>query len=294
MAVLLAGVLSACAGEPSASAPNRPGGVSAGLRHISAVPRVQIPVRVGPEWTPVATVAGNVAGWIAQQNGATLLRFDQRFVRLDLHAGSQDPGGAGWTYGARMASSERRHVLAAFNGGFELNSVNVGFAEDGRTPVTLKLGLASIVTDRSGTTAIEAWPSGPHPPSSVFSVLQNLRLLVDGGGVSPTADSCVQQCWGATLGGGTSVPRSALGVTANGQLVFAAGNLTPGGIGRALAGVGVQRAVELDINPEWVAAYLYVHHGSGPVAVPAVPGQSGLPGHLLLPYSRDFFTVVSR
>jgi hypothetical protein len=57
---------------------------------------------------------------------------------------------------------------------------------------------------------------------------------------------------------------------------------------------GVQRAVELDINPEWVAGYLYVHHGSGPVAVPVVPGQTGIPGALLSPYSRDFFTVLSR
>jgi hypothetical protein len=58
----------------------------------------------------------------------------------------------------------------------------------------------------------------------------------------------------------------------------------------------VVRAVELDINPEWVAAYLYGHRGGvAPLApVPIVPGQPGVPGQFLSPYSRDFFTIVAR
>jgi hypothetical protein len=53
------------------------------------------------------------------------------------------------------------------------------------------------------------------------------------------------------------------------------------------------RAVELDINPEWIAGYLYVHHGGVPTAVPVVPGQFGIPGRLLTPYGRDFFTILA-
>jgi hypothetical protein len=50
----------------------------------------------------------------------------------------------------------------------------------------------------------------------------------------------------------------------------------------------------LDINPDWVAGYLYVHHRrSGPTPIPVVPGQFGIAGQLLQPYSRDFFTVLS-
>ena len=64
-------------------------------------------------------------------------------------------------------------------------------------------------------------------------------------------------------------------------------------IAQALVNASVVRAVELDINPEWVAGYLYVHHGGGPTAVPVVPGQLGIPGRLLAPYSRDFFTILA-
>jgi hypothetical protein len=48
-----------------------------------------------------------------------------------------------------------------------------------------------------------------------------------------------------------------------------------------------------DINPDWVAGYLYVHHQSGPSAVPVVPGQIGIAGKLLEPYSRDFLAVIA-
>jgi hypothetical protein len=58
----------------------------------------------------------------------------------------------------------------------------------------------------------------------------------------------------------------------------------------------VVRAVELDITPEWVAGDLYGHRGgAGPLAtVPVVPGQQGIPGQYLQPWSRDFFTVAAR
>ena len=64
----------------------------------------------------------------------------------------------------------------------------------------------------------------------------------------------------------------------------------------AMLGARVVRAVELDINPEWVAGYLYTHHsGTGPPApVAVVPGQSGIPGAYLVPWSRDFFTITTR
>ena len=59
---------------------------------------------------------------------------------------------------------------------------------------------------------------------------------------------------------------------------------------------GAVRAMELDINPQWVAGYLYGHrHGVGPlVPVQVMPDQPGIPGQLLAPYSRDFFTVAAR
>jgi hypothetical protein len=69
--------------------------------------------------------------------------------------------------------------------------------------------------------------------------------------------------------------------------------LRPAQLAGALIRAGAVRAIELDINPDWVAGYLYVHQHSGPSAAPVVPGQIGIAGQLLEPYSRDFLAFVA-
>jgi hypothetical protein len=261
------------------------------------VPRllVSAPARATPSWTAVARVRGRPAAWLAQRSGVTLMRFDQGLAHLTLHAGSSDGGVGGWRYGDRISPREIHLLLAAFNGGFKLTYRDVGFASGGHVAAALKAGLASVVTYTDGTTDVGAWRAGvPSARKAVFSVLQNQRLLVDRGVAAASASSCVLACWGETLGSHTSVARSGLGVTASGQLVWAAGEqLLPAELASALIGAGAVRAIELDINPYWVAGYLYAHHPSGPVPVPVVPGQHGIAGELLEPNSRDFMAIVA-
>jgi len=256
---------------------------------------VTAPRTTSPAWTVVAEVRGRPAAWIAQRSGVTFMRFDQSLVHLTLHAGSTDGGVAGWTYGDQISRREIHLVLAAFNGGFRLTYTDVGFSSGGHVAVALKPGLASIVTYTDGTSNIGSWGNGvPTARKSVFSVLQNQRLLVDRGAPAATVTTCVLVCWGHTIQALTTVARSGLGITGSGQLVWAAGEqLSPAALAAALISAGAVRAIELDINPDWVAGYLYVHHRTGPVAVPVVPGQHGIAGELLAPYSRDFLAVVA-
>jgi hypothetical protein len=246
-------------------------------------------------WSVVAWVRGRPAAWVAQRSGVTLMRFDQHRVRLALHAGSADGGAAGWRYGNQITPREIHLLVATFNGGFKLTYANVGFVSGGRVAVALKPGLASIVTYTDGTTAIGAWKAGvPSARRRVFSVLQNQGLLVDHHDAAASVNNCVLVCWGYTIRNLTSVARSGLGITATGALVWAAGEqLTPAQLAAALVAAGALRAIELDINPAWVDGYLYVHQALGPVAAPVVPGQRGIEGQLLTPYSRDFFAVVA-
>jgi hypothetical protein len=224
------------------------------------------------------------------------MRFDQTLLHLDLHAGSSDGGAGGWRYGDRVSASEVHSLVAGFNGGFKLTYRDVGFLAGHHIAVPLKSGLASIVTYTDGTSDIGAWRAGvPSAGHTVYSVLQNQHLLVDRGRPAVGAASCGQACWGETLGSVTSTARSGLGVTASGQLVWAAGeHLSPAGLADALIAAGAQRAIELDINPYWVAGYLYPHHPSGPVAVGVLPGQHGIAGELLEANARDFLTIVAR
>jgi hypothetical protein len=245
---------------------------------------------------PLVRWRDQTAAWTARAaGGITLLALDQRLVRLHLHSGTLDAG-AGYFWGPAVDSRETGRLVAAFNGGFRLNVGVGGFVLDGRVGAPLRTGLGSVVTYGDGRTDIGSWRAEvPAAGRPVASIRQNLRLLIDNGRAASTLN-CLT-CWGATLGGVSDPARSALGITADGRLVWAGGvHATVAQLARVLLGAGVTRAVELDINPEWVAGYVYGHHGyHGPLTPEQlVPGQHGVAGFFLSPYSRDFFTVVAR
>jgi hypothetical protein len=109
----------------------------------------------------------------------------------------------------------------------------------------------------------------------------------------PTAAAYDWRLWGATLGGGAYVARSALGQDAAGQLVYAASmSAVPADLARALADSGARIAMELDINPEWVQLDTATRPGGRLRA--DVPGQSRPAGQYLSGWSRDFVTVLAR
>jgi len=69
--------------------------------------------------------------------------------------------------------------------------------------------------------------------------------------------------WGATLGGGAYVARSAVGEDAGGDLLYAgSASAVPEDLAVALARHGARIAMELDINPEWCSS-------------PSRPGRAG-------------------
>ena len=248
-------------------------------------------------FVPVASWQGQTAAWIARSpSGVALLSFNQGLVQLHLHSGTSDAGASGWRFGPSVAGAEMRHLLAAFNGAFKFSTGSGGFMSYGRVAVALRNGLGSVVTYSDGSTDIGPWGSEvPARGRRVVSVRQNLPLLIDNGRVA--SDLGCLSCWGATLGGVVDPARSALGITADGRLIWAGGeHLTVTALADALLGARVVRAVQLDINPYWVAGYLCGHRGGkGPLApVAVVAGRSGIAGQYLAPWSRDFFAVVAR
>jgi hypothetical protein len=214
-------------------------------------------------------------------------------VQYVLHNGSEDPGPAAAGLvraGPAVAGAERRRLLAAFNGGFELSAGVGGYEQEGRVIVALRPGLASLVIDRSGQARIGIWGSSvPTPGEAVYSVRQNLQPLVYRG--QPTGASADPGLWGATLGGGEDVARSAVGQDSYGDLLFAGSMAaSPADLATALASRGARIAMELDINPEWVQLDVAAVPG-GPLTA-AIPGQFRPPTQYLTGWTRDFFTVL--
>jgi hypothetical protein len=210
-----------------------------------------------------------------------------------LHSGSEDPGAAAGQVraGSAVRGAERKRLLAVFNGGFKLSAGAGGYEQEGHVIAALRRGLTSLVIDRSGQGRIGIWGRGvPAPGEAVYSVRQNLPPLVLHG--KPTAAAADWGLWGATLGGGEYVARSALGQDAAGDLVYAGSmSATPADLAVVLAYAGVRTAMELDINPEWVQLDVASHPG-GPLRA-AVHGQYRPADQFLVGWARDFIAVLA-
>lgn len=214
-------------------------------------------------------------------------------VTYVLHDGSEDPGLAAGRVraGPAVHGAERRRLLAAFNGGFKLSAGAGGYEQEGHLAAALRRGMTSLVIDRTGRARIGIWGHGlPAPGEAVYSVRQNLPPLVLGG--KPTAGAADWGQWGATLGGGEYVARSALGQDAAGHLVYAASmSASPADLAVALTRAGVKVAMELDINPEWVQLDVARRPG-GPLRA-AIHGQNRPADQFLLGWARDFIAVLA-
>ena len=230
----------------------------------------------------------------------TVLRFHAGLVHYALHAGSRDPpaGDAALPADARPAigAGEHARLLAAFNGGFLMGAgclpCGVGGMEvAGRVLVPLVRGMTSLVLDPDGVASMGVWGHRfPPAGAAVSSVRQCLPPLVTGGKVSPDAGDV--SAWGATLGGGDLTARSAVGIDARGDILYAGSmSALPSDLARALVSAGAMTAMELDINPEWVQADTARSPG-GPLSA-AVPDQHRPADQYLSGWTRDYVTVLA-
>jgi hypothetical protein len=187
-----------------------------------------------------------------------------------------------------VTRSHYNGLAVTFNGGFKLKDAGGGYYDNGTTIGTLTPGAASFVVYRDGHATVGTWGADVSMTPDVVYVRQNLKPLVQDGVLAPNLDANVQGDWGVTVGGGYAVWRSGVGVTADGDLVYAGGNaLTVSALADVLHRAGAVQAMQLDINTAWVSFMFYGHGAHGPVPHKLVPFQRPADRYLS-PASRDF------
>jgi hypothetical protein len=88
--------------------------------------------------------------------------------------------------------------------------------------------------------------------------------------------------------------RSGIGVDARGNLIYAAADdQTATSLAQILQRAGAVRAMELDINSEWVTFNFYGAFGAGDPQK-LLPGMTRDATRYLTPDDRDFFAVYAR
>jgi hypothetical protein len=224
--------------------------------------------------------------------------MDTTLLKATLYSGSQIPGGGPFTHTAPISPTDASSLVTAFNAGFLMSGANGGYYTDGKMIDPLRAGAASFVVYKNGSSTVGQWGRDESMTPDVVSVRQNLDLLVDNGQVVPAAYNSSATQWGATLGGADYVWRSGLGVTANGALVYVGGpGLNIVDLANVLVRAGAVRAMELDINTDWVNDSIYQPSTPTGQASPAngtllLQGMTGGPSRYFASWwARDFITM---
>jgi uncharacterized protein YigE (DUF2233 family) len=225
--------------------------------------------------------------------------MDTMLLHATLYSGNIIPGGGPYVHTAPIPSDAATSLVAAFNAGFLMSNANGGYYTDGRAEIPLQEGVASFVVYANGTATVGQWGRDVTMTPDIVSVRQNLDLLVDGGQPVPGLYANDTSRWGFTLGNQVYVWRSGVGVTADGALVYVGGpSLNITSLAKVLVAAGCVRAMELDINTDWVNMATY----SPPVDQPAsssngtnlLSTMSGGTGRYFQSYwERDFVTMSS-
>ncbi|MHB2027895.1 MAG: phosphodiester glycosidase family protein [Acidimicrobiales bacterium] len=227
--------------------------------------------------------------------------MDTKLLRATLYSGSWIPGGGPYPFTAPIKDVAARSLIAAFNAGFLMNDANGGYYTDHKMIIPLRAGAASFVVYKNGSSNIVAWAPHEKVSSDIVSVRQNLDLLVNNSHQVPGLKANDTSKWGLTLGNAVYVWRSGLGITADGALVYVGGpglNITD--LANLLVRAGAVRAMELDINTDWVNYSYYNPSTPLGLATPnngqvLVNGMTGTPARYFQSWwARDFITMSAR
>ncbi len=229
--------------------------------------------------------------------------LDTKLLSATLYSGSYIPGGGPYTYTAPIQPGAASSLVAAFNAGFRMQDANGGYYTQGQTIIPLRAGAASFVIYRNGTATVGAWGTDVKMGPDVVAVRQNLKLLVDNGRPVSGLNANDTTEWGNTLGNQVYVSRSGIGVTDGGALVYVGGpslNITD--LANLLVRAGAVRAMELDINTDWVNFATFAPSTTTGLASPAngtdllpLADMAGPPTRYFVTWwARDFITMSAR
>lgn len=227
----------------------------------------------------------------------SIVKIDISALNLGSVAGTVEPGGKIGKYGTGHVPKsiiQNGSLVAAFDGGFQYRDGAYGMIVGSTTYLPLKAELGTIVGYKNGTVKIFKY-TGQQDITDTNFVRQNGPMLIENGSITVTNPDN-RQLWGRVVGADTFTWRSGIGVTQQGELVFAAGNnLSPQTLAQALKIAGAADAIQLDINPHWVRFNIFNSIGSGQYdSAPLNKEMSDGAKEYLNGYQKDFFYLYKK
>lgn len=227
----------------------------------------------------------------------TLVKMDMEKLALGVEAGTYYPGGTRHVYGpgfVPIAIQKANTLLAVFSGGFQEKDGHYGMIVGNKTYVPLRNGLPVIVLHKDGSVNFADY-TGQKFAQDVVGLRQNGPYLVRHNVITPFVEQG-PDTWGRTTTNSMYTWRSGIGITKNGNLIYAVGNsLLPKTLAIALQKAGAIDAIQLDINPFWVRFILYKSLGNGMYSYNSLLSNMQNGGYQYLHgYNKDFFYVYKK
>lgn len=227
----------------------------------------------------------------------TLTQMDINPLVLGVVAGTKEPGGKLGNFGPGVIPNEivkSGKLVAAFDGGFQYRDGMYGMIVGGKTYVPLENNVGTLVGYANGSLKIVNY-TGQDLGQNITFIRQNCPILVENGQVFAQNEEN-KKLWGRTFNADIFTWRSGIGLTKDGNLIYAVGsNLSPSSLAEALKMAGAVNAIQLDINPFWVRFNIFESDGRGGYTTSTLTKdlKDGSKAYLS-GYSKDFFYLYAK
>lgn len=195
----------------------------------------------------------------------TLVQIDIGPMMLAAVAGTKQPGGPIGNPGPGIIPKDivaSGNLVAAFDGGFQYRDGKYGMIVDGKTYLPLETGIGTLVGYKDGRINIVNY-TGQDLGKDISFIRQNCPILIENGQVFALNETN-KKLWGRTFNADIFTSRSGIGITKDGNLIYAVGNnLSPESLAQALKMGGAENAIQLDINAFWVRFNIFEPNGQG-------------------------------
>jgi hypothetical protein len=222
--------------------------------------------------------------------------------RTDLHfvAGSTDPEattaeGRALHRPALIPEDDRSNLVAAFNGGWKAEHGHYGVKVDGVTLLPPR-DTACTVTVLDNTVRVAPWTDLHAMEDAMHFYRQTPPCLYHEGVRNP--DLVDGGSWGAAVGGGAVIRRSAIGLDAKGTTLFVgvSNNTTAPALADGMNHAGAVEIAELDVNWSYPKFLVYAPNARGELdASTLFPGFVFDKDEYVRKHApKDFFYLVRR
>lgn len=226
-----------------------------------------------------------------------LVKMNMQHLSLGEVAGIVQPGGYYNSGSGKVPTTVQKtnNLVAAFNGGFQNKDGHYGMIVGDKTYLPLQKNIATLVIYKNSKIKIINY-TGQDLGKDVVAVRQNGPILLQNSKDVSSSPAWDMETWGLTTTNSMYTWRSGIGITKNGDLIYAAGpSLVPESLAAALKAAGAVDAMQLDINPVWVRFIVFDSLGNGqyqysPLTKDMVNGG----GQYLTGYQKDFFYLVEK